>query len=88
MRREALQQMLSKSDVQAVLVTAIPRNAEGEEQQRTGKTFLIVSLPNAIYLMDSHVHHPFNAVPSGMLRACVKRHTYVKAGRSFVRLDL
>ena len=70
--REALQQMLSKSDVQAVLVTAIPRNAEGEEQQRTGKTFLIVSLPNAIYLMDSHVHHPFNAVPSGMLRACVK----------------
>ena len=70
--REALRQMLSKSDVQAVLVTAIPRNADGKDQQRTGKTFVIVSLPNAIYLMDSHVHHPFNAAPSGMLRACVK----------------
>ena len=70
--RAALQQMLSESDVKAVLVTAIPMSAEGEAQQRTGKTFLIVSLPKAIYLVDSHSHHPFKAVPSGMLRACLK----------------
>ena len=69
--RGALQQMLSESDV-AVLVTAIPSSAQGEAQQRTGKTFLIVSLPEAIYLVDSHAHHPFDAVPSGMLRACIK----------------
>ena len=69
--RGALQQLLSESDDQAVLVTAIPISAEGA-QQRTGKTFLIVSLPQAIYLVDSHAHHPFSAVPSGMLRACVK----------------
>jgi hypothetical protein len=74
--RQALQHILSKFDVQAVLVTAIPLSAQGEAQQRTGKTFLIVSLPTAIFLVDSHSHHPFKALPSGMLRACVKSTCY------------
>ena len=70
--RADLQQMLSEYENRVVLVTAIPISAEGEAQQRTGKTFLIASLRNAIYLLDSHTHHPFDPLAKpGMLRACV-----------------
>ena len=72
MARAELQQMLSEYENRVVLVTAIPISAEGEAQQRTGKTFLIASLRNAIYLLDSHTHHPFDPLAKpGMLRACV-----------------
>jgi hypothetical protein len=70
--RAELQHMLSEYENRVVLVTAIPISAEGEAQQRTGKTFLIASLRNAIYLLDSHTHHPFDPLAKpDMLRACV-----------------
>ena len=68
--RADLQDILSESGNIGVLVTAIPQASSSEIlQQRCGKTFVILSLTGAIYLVDSHAH---DSVPAGMLRASVK----------------
>ena len=79
MDRSGLQQILSKTGDFAVLVTAIP-HTDGEQQQRCGKTCVLLSLGDAVHLVDSHPRHPSDGQPAGMLRASVtSSHTSERA---------
>ena len=68
--RSGLQELLSKTGDFAVLVTAIP-HTDAPEQQRCGKTCVLLSLADAVHLVDSHPRHPPDGQPAGMLRASV-----------------
>ena len=68
--RSGLQELLCKIGDFAVLVTAIP-NTEGDQQQRCGNTCVLLSLGDAVHLVDSHRRHPSGLQPAGMLRASV-----------------
>ena len=77
--RSGLQQILSETGDFAVLVTAIP-HTDGEQQQRCGKTSVLLSLGDAVHLVDSHPRHPSDGQPAGMLRASVtSSHTSERA---------